>query len=385
MEAFKVLLRAQIKNKKSSYIGVLILTIIIGLMLAFSISLTININSAAKDAIKSSKFGNLYLNFNYYHFPKEEELKNLKEMKEFENVRILRKIQVFGSVAKIVDDNGKKVEIAQIPALYVYDKDKLPLRIFNREKNAYLKENELLPPKEGEIYVPVSFIEMYNACIGDKYIIGSEESSFEYVISGFVEDISQINMIYIGEHNIYLNQKDYDILENKSNEEKDNVRKLSNKIKDLSLLLKTNGLKFSDILDADEVTISNVFENSNIESNDNINIKEKIEKLKEIQKYVDLDKIEDFKKLEETLISNLLKFNFNYTIHLDIKDEYSKTNTNELFKRIEESTGLRDKAVIYGDDELFINFSSLISYMVLLVVVVFVIIIFIASLAIIRF
>jgi sensor histidine kinase regulating citrate/malate metabolism len=59
MRAARMLIRAQIKSKKGSYISIFILTLMIGLMLSFSLSLVVNIRSAALEAVEASKFGDL--------------------------------------------------------------------------------------------------------------------------------------------------------------------------------------------------------------------------------------------------------------------------------------------------------------------------------------
>ena len=55
-----VLIRAQIKNKKGGYISLFVLTLIIGLMLSLSLSVVMNIRSAAQEAVEASNFGDLF-------------------------------------------------------------------------------------------------------------------------------------------------------------------------------------------------------------------------------------------------------------------------------------------------------------------------------------
>ena len=121
----------------------------------------------------------------------------------------------------------------------------------------------MTPPQTGKIYLPIAFMSMYGADFGDTYIIEAEEDVFEYEVSGFVEDITQINMISIGEHNVYLNSVDFSEFEKKCEEERENV---------------------------DET--------------------------------------------ESLLTDYLNEYNYTYTLHLNIADEYGNYNTDKLFQSI---------------------------------------------------
>ncbi|NLZ56653.1 MAG: hypothetical protein GX900_08370, partial [Clostridiaceae bacterium] len=297
MQASWMLIKAQLKNKKGGYISIFILTLVIGLMLSLSLSLVVNINSAARDAIEASNFGDLYMNFNPDYVPTDEDFDKLRQMPEFKEVTPLKKIKVLGKPANIVHADGEKTEVAQDPAVYVYDRDQLSLRLFTAERTAYLSGDQAVPPPRGEVYVPVAFTAMYNAKPGDRYVMAVEEETFEYKVAGFVEDITQINMVSIGEHNVYMNQADFDELRAK----------------------------------------------------------------------------------------NYPEFHLTYTLHLYTAGAYADCDTNELFRRIEDSSGLRSKTSFFVDDEMFVRFASTVSYMVLLIVIVFVIVMFIAGLAILNF
>ncbi|NLZ70850.1 MAG: hypothetical protein GX907_05905, partial [Clostridiaceae bacterium] len=297
MRASWMLIKAQLKNKKGGYISIFILTLVIGLMLSLSLSLVVNINSAARDAIEASNFGDLYMNFNPDYVPTDEDFDKLRQMPEFAEVMPLEKIKVLGKPANIIHADGEKTEVAQDPAVYVYNRDQLSLRLFTAERTAYLSGDQAVPPPRGEIYVPVAFTAMYNTKPGDRYVMAVEEETFEYKVAGFVEDITQINMVSIGEHNVYMNQADFDELQAK----------------------------------------------------------------------------------------NYPEFRLTYTLHLYTADAYADCDTNELFRRIEDSSGLRSKTSFFVDDEMFVRFASTVSYMVLLIVIVFVIVMFIAGLAILNF
>ncbi len=314
MQALWILIRAQIKNKKGSYISIFILTFIIGFMLSSSLSLVVNIQSAAREAIIASDFGDLYFNFNLNYVPTSQDFNNLEQMPEINRVRPLKKIKITSEAGSILHKNGDKTKVSWQPAIYVYDKDNLPLRLLSEDKTSYLPNNQLTPPQTGKIYLPIAFMSMYGADFGDTYIIEAEEDVFEYEVSGFVEDITQINMISIGEHNVYLNSVDFSEFEKRCEEERENV---------------------------DET--------------------------------------------ESLLTDYLNEYNYTYTLHLNIADEYGNYNTDKLFQSIEDATGLRNKSFFYGDDDMFVYFASLVSYLVLLVILVFVVVLFIAGLAILNF
>jgi len=199
------------------------LTFIIGFMLSSSLSLVVNIQSAAREAIIASDFGDLYFNFNLNYVPTSQDFNNLEQMPEINRVRPLKKIKITSEAGSILHKNGDKTKVSWQPAIYVYDKDNLPLRLLSEDKTSYLPNNRLTPPQTGKIYLPIAFMSMYGADFGDTYIIEAEEDVFEYEVSGFVEDITQINMISIGEHNVYLNSVDFSEFEKKCEEERENV------------------------------------------------------------------------------------------------------------------------------------------------------------------
>ena len=292
MQASWMLIKAQLKNKKGGYISIFILTLVIGLMLSLSLSLVVNINSAARDAIEASNFGDLYMNFNPDYVPTDEDFDKLRQMPEFAEVMPLKKIKVLGKPANIIHADGEKTEVAQDPAVYVYDRDQLSLRLFTAERTAYLSGDQAVPPPRGEVYIPVAFTAMYNAKPGDRYVMAVEEETFEYKVAGFVEDITQINMVSIGEHNVYMNQADFDELQARNHPE----------------------------------------------------------------------------------------FRLTYTLHLYTADAYADCDTNELFRRIEDSSELRSKTSFRRRDVRTLCLHRVLHG--LLIVIIFVVVMFIAGLAI---
>ena len=133
-------------------------------------------------------------------------------------------------------------------------------------------------------------------------MLETEGERLEYEVAGFVEDITQVNMVSIGEHNLYLNPDDFQDLEKKCADGEAGAKSV-----------------------------------------------------------------------------------LTYTVHADVAAGYRDVESEELFQRIEDQTGLRSQTAFYGDDELFVYFASLISYLVLIVILIFVIVLFIAGLAILNF
>ena len=317
MRASWLLIRAQIKNKKGGYISLFVLTLIIGLMLSLSLSVVVNIRSAAQDAVEASNFGDLYLNFGLDYVPTDQDFSKLNEMEEFDRVDPLKKIKVLGKPANLLNRNGEKTEVSLLPAIYEYNSNQLSLRLLSDDQKSYLPSVQCAPPKKGEAYLPILFIDLYGAALGDRYVITSENETFEFVVSGFVEDITQINMISIGEHNVYVNHADLHELEMKCLQEREAA--------------------------------------------------------------------EDAARSNPDLMPRMPEFNLTYTLHLGISEAYGDCDTEELFQRIEDATGLRGKSAFYFDDEMFVHFASHIFYLILFVILVFVIVMFIAALAILNF
>ena len=300
MKALWVLIKAQFKNKKSNYISIFFIALLIGLLLSLSVSMIVNVNNTATDAAKASNIGDYFMMFVVNYVPTDEDFENLNQMEEIKSIRVPEKVRVIGEYGNINKKDNEKISLEKDPAFYAYRSDFMPFRILSEDKKSYLPPDQVKAPEKGEAYVPISFIAQFGVEIGDTYHLKTAEEDFKFKISGLVEDLTQTNMISIGEHNIYLNESDFNLL-------------------------------------------------------------------KQVSK------------------KNPEQFHFNYMVYFDVNEEFETVPMNEMFKRVQEKTGLRDKAIFSGTDDLLIFFASIISYIIIFAILIFIIIMFIASLLISNF
>ena len=67
-------------------------------------------------------------------------------------------------------------------------------------------------PNDGEVYVANLFHFMAGAEIGDSFRLTSESVRKEYRISGFVEDLRQVNTVNMGGNSVFFLENDYEDL-----------------------------------------------------------------------------------------------------------------------------------------------------------------------------
>lgn len=73
-------------------------------------------------------------------------------------------------------------------------------------------------PDSGSVYLPIAFKSQFNCEVGDLVEMKSAHVEYSYKIAGFLEDVTQINMMNIGIKVIYMNQSDFDRLKNELEE-----------------------------------------------------------------------------------------------------------------------------------------------------------------------
>ncbi|NLJ70621.1 MAG: FtsX-like permease family protein [Clostridiaceae bacterium] len=200
------LIKAQFKHKKAVYISLFLLTLLISFILTFAFSMSKNISEAAEEAYQAGKYGDVCF-FYIMDTPSEEELEKLAEREE---VRDLRKIPVvfpLATNAGIISD----YKIAT-PWFQAYNPDIFNARLLRDDMKSYVPKEDASAPSDGEVYVANLFHFMTGAEIGDSFHITSTNFNKEYRISGFVEDLRQVNAVNMGGNSVFLSANDYEDL-----------------------------------------------------------------------------------------------------------------------------------------------------------------------------
>ncbi len=200
------LIKAQFRHKKATYISLFVLSLLISFILTFAFSVSKNISDSTEEAYLAGQYGDVCF---YYtnDYPSEEELGKLAKREE---VLDFRKIpQVFPLTANVVSILDYKISI---PWFQVYNPDILNVRLLREDMKGFVPKEEASPPAVGEVYVANLFHFMTGAEIGDSFCITSKNFHKEYRISGFVEDLRQVNVIKMGGNSIFFSARDYEDL-----------------------------------------------------------------------------------------------------------------------------------------------------------------------------
>lgn len=198
-----ILIKTQLKNKKSAYISIFILTFIIAYIFSLALSFTSNVNQSAMSSFDSSDFGEIIIYFQEGP-PSEEGIEELKALDEVGRVRRIPFVATTNTEKASV--NGKNLLTA---AMQVYDRELLPLNVFNEDANGYIPAEELKPLKKGELYLPIKYRNGNSAEIGDELILKTESFEKHFKIVGFVESLTEVNFLMIGNDDVYIGEEDY--------------------------------------------------------------------------------------------------------------------------------------------------------------------------------
>ena len=123
------------------------------------------------------------------------------------NMDIVEKVDVINSVAGGININGT-VERSNV-FFTEYAPDKHPFKVYDDSLNKFVKDP--LPLEEGEIYVPISFVDLYECEIGDKITLSFNEESKTFSIKAFIEE-PLMGTSSIGIKMVFINNNDFNNL-----------------------------------------------------------------------------------------------------------------------------------------------------------------------------
>lgn len=171
------MLKANIKQQKSSFIGVFILMMIVTGSLCAVINIWHNANTYETQEMERIGFGDV-TSWMASADHIEEAKEDLLHQKDIASIKI--QPGTFFQHMKIsgVEFEGNPMIIPYMPKEYDY-------HIFNDEQNGWRKETAL---DDHEVYVPISAIALYDTSIGDILAIQIGETSIEFTVKGYFED-----------------------------------------------------------------------------------------------------------------------------------------------------------------------------------------------------
>ena len=195
-----LLMKANFRKKKAIFISIIILTFIVSISFISMINVNKNISNRANEALNDFNIGDLNVLINDLNT--SDELIN-----SVNNMDIVEKVDVINSVAGGININGT-VERSNV-FFTEYAPDKHPFKVYDDSLNKFVKDP--LPLEEGEIYVPISFVDLYECEIGDKITLSFNEESKTFSIKAFIEE-PLMGTSSIGIKMVFINNNDFNNL-----------------------------------------------------------------------------------------------------------------------------------------------------------------------------
>lgn len=194
------LLNANIRYKKGSMISVLILTFLIMICITSVISVNYSVGQRANDAHEEVGTGDLTAVIWEGAYTNEME----KKIEENSNVDHVASVK---AITQSLEINNKSFGGATY--FQPYDEANNTYKVYDKEGGSIVENPEEL--KEGEIYVPISFSNIFDCKIGDIANFSTKDTLHTFVIKGFIEE-PLMGAEMIGTKFALMNQKDFESL-----------------------------------------------------------------------------------------------------------------------------------------------------------------------------
>lgn len=197
------LIRANIRHQKRSFIGVIILMIVISVAVISVLTIKLNADSHVASEIERIGYGVMSVwtdkvdDIDYFQ----------NQLKENENVSRIESIPMVATHSTIISgqESSNTLDIAK------YDAANKNYYIYNDKCNGYKNDDEVAELKSGEIYVPVSFQSIYDSQVGDTMEVDRGAEKVVYTIKGFFED-PFMGSALMGIKTVMINDADFESL-----------------------------------------------------------------------------------------------------------------------------------------------------------------------------
>lgn len=207
------ILKANIRHKKGAFKSVIILMFIITAALTAIISSNDLIYSSLDHALHEVGTGDLIA---WIDSDLEEKVCN--GLKNNENVQSFRVEDSLATCHYII--NGNEVKNGNFYSMLKWNSS---YRVFHENLNGWVENAETL--KKGEVYVPVTFQNLYDCQIGSKIKIKTNFGDEEFVIKGFVQE-PLLGAYFIGIKHFFVSDEDFERIKEEKLDTKDSDLKL---------------------------------------------------------------------------------------------------------------------------------------------------------------
>lgn len=171
------LVKANIRQKKGSFFSIFLLMFFVSIVLTTVLSINKNVETRCIEAMEEVGIGDVVVIIS--------DLRNNKEMQQsIDNNPDVLKIEVIRSITSKMTIN----EISKSASTFfqMYEPEKHPYQIYKEDGLSFEENPEDL--KEGEIYVPISFSNIYKSSKGDTVLLKHGEETIKFTIKGFMEE-----------------------------------------------------------------------------------------------------------------------------------------------------------------------------------------------------
>lgn len=194
-----VLIKENLKQKKGTFIGLLILMIIISFIIITIVSVNSNVSARANQAHDHVNSGDVFT-WMQYQDAKDEIINKTKKSDLVDHLKIKDELEV---PFDINDDTYNKWTLASI-----YDD---VYNVYNKNETAFTNKKEL---NDGEIYLSVSFESSNNVKIGDTVYINFKDEKIPFKIKGYIEE-PVCGTSLMGFKKIFITKNDFKKLSDK--------------------------------------------------------------------------------------------------------------------------------------------------------------------------
>lgn len=205
-----ILLKAGLRHKKGVFLSIAALMLII----AFSITAIVSTNDSLianlQSANEQADTGDLVAFIGEEYASSEL----LARIKANEAVERLRENNILVALETAV--NGRASSNRTL--LQAYTPGDFPYSIFDRELAGFVSSPE--PLRKGEIYVPLSYMSLYDSKLGGPVAIQTTAGEKTFTIGGFIQE-PFMGAYFIGIKSLFITQEDYAELEGYADSETD--------------------------------------------------------------------------------------------------------------------------------------------------------------------
>lgn len=210
MEIF-ILLKANIRKKKSTFISLMLLTAIIAAAMTAIFSVRDNCNAAMKDALEYADSGDIAVYVN------EERL--TEDIRSgIENSPLTGRVLYYDSIVSGGIHNGGESDSNTQFLMEMRE----GIRLFNEDIDGF--ESSIPELSRGEIYLPLGLKSKISCKIGDTVTLDLVSGSHEFTIKGFVQEPS-FGSLNIGWKQVFISHEDFVSLYDKLPETENTILK----------------------------------------------------------------------------------------------------------------------------------------------------------------